>query len=200
MLFYSTLFSIAGFLSLQSAVHALTIPNDSYMISRFENETRVYQSLTDSSLPAIIATKDDLDSSSSTPDLSIRSAKFPRSTLTKRRTDCWGYQLTPSGIDASARGLEEICGNGRDVESPADRNVYFGLVSEGMLVYYCLNQSGKKANCDKNDVSYALAQMDARCKRYEASWFGWPGSFEIIGKAKVTDSVCNGGMNGKPWA
>ena len=90
-------------------------------------------------------------------------------------------------------------GNGNRLCAPSNGQKAIGVVVEQMFAYYCLNGPNKCGNLDRNDVYYAKAQMDDKCRRYEASWFGWPGSFEIVGKATIGDSICQGGMVGRPF-
>ncbi len=60
------------------------------------------------------------------------------------------------------------------------------------MVYYCINARDTYGNLDSLDFDHALIQMHATCRRYEASYFRWDGSAEIVGKASVNDRVCLG--------
>ncbi|KAF2107766.1 hypothetical protein BDV96DRAFT_588715 [Lophiotrema nucula] len=190
MHFYSALLALTTSLI---AVQAANIPDGGYMVTRFTNGTTIYTSLTDTRLAPII----DVPGTQASPR--SLSAKLSRS-LTKRRTDCWGYHLDESGVDAAAAYLaDQICRDGQDISTGAGERTMIAGYSKAMMVYYCLNEENKFGNCDRDDVRYALGQMDAHCKKYEASWFGWPGSFELVGKARQGDNVCAGGMGGKPF-
>lgn len=135
-------------------------------------------------------TIDRRDMTSPASDLSTRSAKFA---LSKRRTDCWNYQLDHAGVDSAYEGLKGWAGNGRDLQSYPDANAYIAYISKGAMAYYCINRPNSKGNLDVRDVQYALEQMDAKCVRYDASWFAWDGTSEIVGKARASDLVCQGG-------
>ncbi|PSN65544.1 hypothetical protein BS50DRAFT_589940 [Corynespora cassiicola Philippines] len=194
----STIIAFAATIGLATAAGAATLPNGGYMVTSDPNGTTIYESLTDSSLaPLVIDESTSLKRSE--PTLLERSAKFARSILAKRRIDCWGYQLDAAGVDQAAIYLANACGNGRAVTTEPDRTVRIVGLHNGMMVYYCVNAGGKTGNCDRGDVSYGLGRMDSQCGRYEASWFGWPGSFEILGKAREGDNVCAGNMNGVPF-
>lgn len=43
-----------------------------------------------------------------------------------------------------------------------------------------------------NDLNKALSKMDAKCVPYQASWYRWANSNEIVGKARTGDKVCCG--------
>lgn len=196
MLLPSTILALAAIIGFNSAVQAATtVPDGAYLVTTFANDTQLYKSLSDSSLAPIVVER----SAEVAPEPLAHSAKFSRSALAKRRVDCWGYQLDQTGVDVAAQQLAETCGNGLEIKTEPDRTVALHVLREGMIAYYCVNSGGKTGNCDRDDVRYAFYQMDLRCRRYEASWFGWPGSFEIVGKAREGDVVCTGGMNNVPF-
>jgi hypothetical protein len=91
------------------------------------------------------------------------------------------------------QGLKDWAGNGHELQSYADSNAYIAIVSKGVMIYYCINRPNSKGNLDVKDVNYALEQMDGKCVRYDASWFAWDNTPEIVGKARAGDSVCQGG-------
>jgi hypothetical protein len=197
MQFQSVILALAASISLGAAVQ---IPDGTYMVEKFENGTQVYISSTDATLdPIVIHT----ESKRSTPDLLDRSAKFsPRALakLAKRTLSCWSYGLDVSGVDRAITAMaEQWAGNGHELSSPAGKTVFSAVITEQVQLYYCINEGGKSGNLDREDVYYAVGQMDASCGRYQAAWFGWPGSFEILGKSRAGDSVCEGHMNGNPF-
>jgi hypothetical protein len=112
-----------------------------------------------------------------------------RTGVSKRDVGCFGYQLDASGVDSAVVGLKNWAGNGQTLSS-GDRNTWYGYVSEGMLAYYCIDAPRSSGSVDIDDVNYALQQMDSKCRRYEASYFKWPGSVEIVGKGRAGDNIC----------
>ncbi|KAM0301594.1 hypothetical protein ACHAPM_005826 [Fusarium culmorum] len=94
--------------------------------------------------------------------------------LEKRDTHCWGYELDH--------------GTGRDWKSDGTPS-YFGYNERGVYVYYCINAPRSQGNLDVADINYALGQMDSKCKRYEAGYFRWDGSVEIVGKTRSGDNI-----------
>ncbi|EUC40406.1 hypothetical protein COCMIDRAFT_108889 [Bipolaris oryzae ATCC 44560] len=180
-------------------VSATTVPDGVYMITRYTNGTEVYTPSENGASPIVLTAEDVAVVRAANRRDMLSSSTL--NTLSKRRTDCWGYQLEEFGIDRAFEALAEgWAGNGQDVcsSTPGLRR-YVASLRNQMMVYYCVNESGKCGNCNRDDVYYAMAQMDAKCRRYEASWFGWPGSFEIVGKARQGDNVCAGNMNGVPF-
>ncbi|KAH7075065.1 hypothetical protein FB567DRAFT_183047 [Paraphoma chrysanthemicola] len=111
--------------------------------------------------------------------------------LSKRRTDCWGTSLSHSGVDIAANGLRNWAGEGHQYNS-GNRNAVMMAKSQGVMVYYCINRPHSSGNLDRADVDYALRQMDSKCRLYEAGWFGWDGSVEIVGKCRDSDAICLG--------
>ncbi|CEI70725.1 hypothetical protein FVEN_g790 [Fusarium venenatum] len=111
--------------------------------------------------------------------------------IEKRFTDCWGYELDHSGVDEAVTSLKNWAGTGQDWSSQGTPS-YFGYNARGVYVYYCINAPNSAGNIDVQDINYALGQMDAVCKRYEASYFRWEGSVEIIGNARSGTAVCRG--------
>ncbi|PVH84668.1 hypothetical protein DL98DRAFT_610070 [Cadophora sp. DSE1049] len=105
--------------------------------------------------------------------------------------DCWGYQLDHTGVDEAFNGLMDWVANGGHTLCSGDNGNYYHFINRrGTIVYYCIDVPRRCGNIDINDVRYALGQMDAHCQLYEASWFKWPGSVEIIGKARFGDEIC----------
>ncbi|KAH7169781.1 uncharacterized protein B0J16DRAFT_376673 [Fusarium flagelliforme] len=111
--------------------------------------------------------------------------------LNKRGTDCWGYQLDHGGVDQAVVQLKKWAGTGRDWSS-GNKPDYFGYNSRGVYVYYCINAKHSSGNIDVTDIDYALGQMDAKCQRYEAGYYQWDGSPELIGKCRSGTQVCRG--------
>ncbi|KAG4432790.1 hypothetical protein IFR05_011726 [Cadophora sp. M221] len=107
--------------------------------------------------------------------------------------DCWAYTLDHAGVDQSANDLANWAGNGgHDLCAPSGSTFYYFYNNRATIVYYCIDAPGRCGNIDRNDVRYALGQMDAHCPPYQASWFKWPQSYEIIGKSRFGDDVCVG--------
>lgn len=111
--------------------------------------------------------------------------------IEKRKIDCWGYLLDHGGVDDAVVSLKSWAGSGRDWSS-GDRPDYFGYNSRGVYVYYCINAPHSSGNLDVQDINYALGQMDSKCKRYEAGYFQWIGSPELVGKCRSGTAVCLG--------
>ncbi|KAF5246280.1 hypothetical protein FAUST_1397 [Fusarium austroamericanum] len=111
--------------------------------------------------------------------------------LEKRDTHCWGYELDHGGVDAAVVQLKNWAGTGRDWKSDGTPS-YFGYNERGVYVYYCINAPRSQGNLDVADINYALGQMDSKCKRYEAGYFRWDGSVEIVGKTRSGDNICLG--------
>ncbi|KAM0550233.1 hypothetical protein ACHAPJ_009082 [Fusarium lateritium] len=111
--------------------------------------------------------------------------------LDKRDSYCWGYQLDHTGTDEAVVQLKNWAGTGHDWSS-GNKPDYFGYNVRGVYVYYCINAKHSSGNIDVADINYALGQMDARCARYEAGYFQWPGSPELVGKCRSGTKVCLG--------
>ncbi|KAI6755600.1 hypothetical protein HG531_004706 [Fusarium graminearum] len=111
--------------------------------------------------------------------------------LEKRDTHCWSYELDHGGVDAAVVQLKNWAGTGRDWKSDGTPS-YFGYNERGVYVYYCINAPRSQGNLDVADINYALGQMDSKCKRYEAGYFRWDGSVEIVGKTRSGDNICLG--------
>ncbi|EMD96309.1 hypothetical protein COCC4DRAFT_35999 [Bipolaris maydis ATCC 48331] len=177
-------------------VSATTVPEGNYVVTRFSNGTQVYDS-TENGVSPIVLTPEDV----AALQAANRRDMLSSATLSKRRTDCWGYQLEEFAIDRLFESLTEgYAGNGETLcadEPNTTKSVQ--ILRNQMMVYYCINQPGQCGNLNREDVNYAKVQMDAKCRRYEASWFEWPGSYEIVGKARQGADVCKGGMNGVPF-
>ncbi|KAH7412364.1 hypothetical protein DE146DRAFT_751480 [Phaeosphaeria sp. MPI-PUGE-AT-0046c] len=178
----------------QATVEPLNVPDGAYTVLRFENGTHVYTP-TDGSDPITITREQN----------QARQAKDRRSmlsspALSKRRTDCWGWQLHNREVDDALAGLENYA---KDVPMMCSgvrgATTYTSVIFGSTMAYWCINESSRCSYLNRNDVIYAKGQMDAVCRAYEASWFGWPRSFEIVGKALASSDVCMGGMNGKPF-
>ncbi|KAK3345702.1 hypothetical protein B0H65DRAFT_549381 [Neurospora tetraspora] len=113
------------------------------------------------------------------------------------------YSIKPAGAPDSESFLVEpttqkrsgapvakrYAGSGHTLSS-GDKNTFVAFIAEGMMVYYCIDAPRSSGNLDVDDVNYALEQMDATCRRYEASYFKWDGSVEIVGKGRSGDNVC----------
>jgi hypothetical protein len=112
--------------------------------------------------------------------------------ISKRDTSCWGYQLDHGGVDAGTAALRQWAGeNGRDLYSGKTPN-YYGFNNKGVYVYYCINAAHRQGNLDVNDINFALANMDTTCAKWEAGYYLWPGSAELVGKCRSGTPVCLG--------
>jgi hypothetical protein len=111
--------------------------------------------------------------------------------IEKRETSCWGYQLDHGGVDAGVVQLKNWAGTGRDLPS-GDTPNHFGYVARGVYVYYCVNARHSSGNVDVADIDFALGQMDGQCQRYEAGYYRWDGSAELVGKVRAGTTVCVG--------
>ncbi|KAM0355083.1 hypothetical protein ACHAPU_000940 [Fusarium lateritium] len=119
------------------------------------------------------------------------SAKSEKRSLDKRYTSCWGYELDHTGVDQAVFELKNWAGNGRDWSSDKKPS-YYGINYRGVYVYYCINGPHSSGNLDTVDINYALERMDSTCKRYEAGYFQWDGSVELVGKTRSGTAVCLG--------
>ena len=115
------------------------------------------------------------------------------SVITKRDTSCWGYQLDHSGVDIGVNQLKTWASEiGGATLTSCARNQYYGFNNNGVYVYYCINRAWSSGNLDLVDVNYALTNMDSICIPYEAGYFLWPGSPELVGKCSSGTAVCLG--------
>ncbi|KAM0251443.1 hypothetical protein ACHAQJ_008194 [Trichoderma viride] len=111
--------------------------------------------------------------------------------IEKRYISCWGYQLDHGGVDDAVVQLKDWASTGHELDSGATTN-YFGYNVNGVYVYYCINAPNSSGNLDVVDVDYALGQMDSQCQLYEAGYYQWDGSPEIVGKCRSGTAVCLG--------
>lgn len=109
----------------------------------------------------------------------------------KRKISCWGYELDHAGCDEAVVELKNWAGSGHNWSS-GERPDYFGYNRGGVYVYYCINAPHSSGNLDVVDINYALGQMDSTCSRYEASYFQWVNSVELVGKCRSGTAVCLG--------
>ncbi|OAK93576.1 hypothetical protein IQ06DRAFT_299069 [Phaeosphaeriaceae sp. SRC1lsM3a] len=182
MRFHASLLTLATALSLTGTIYAATnIPDGQYTVTNLEDGVQLWTSLTDSALEPIKQTATEKRST-----LTTRSAKFA-----KRRTDCWGNGLDRAGVDNTLVSLRGWANSGTTLTS-GNGPQSFGYVFNGVYAYYCITRAHTSGNLDINDVNYAIGQMDAKCAAYTASWYGWDGSSEIVGKAATNQQVCTG--------
>jgi hypothetical protein len=162
MRFQNSLIALVAAAGLDDTVNARSIPNGDYTVKVLDNGTTIYKALYDTTATPIVIDDE-------TTQLSVRDGN-----LAKRGTDfsCWDYQLDVSGIDGAAEGLRNWAGSGTTLTS-GDGNVWIEIIRGDVMVYYCINAHDSQGNLDRTDVDYALTQMDAKCRHYEASWFGW---------------------------
>lgn len=113
--------------------------------------------------------------------------------LTRRRTDCWGRNLDALAIDRIVKRWKAYL---RTVSSATlktgNSQHYIQFTDSSMTVYYCVNRKNSQGSLSYDDFNYALRKMDEKCRAYEASFFQWDGSVEIVGKASLNDRVCIG--------
>lgn len=110
--------------------------------------------------------------------------------LDKRQTSCWGNNLNHYDVDFLVDMLKEWSVGGGEVHS-GDKGTS-GWISKwnDVILYYCVVTANTYGNLDLVDVNYAPLQMDSACPPYTASWFRWPGSSEIVGKATNDQEIC----------
>lgn len=111
--------------------------------------------------------------------VSALSAKF-----SKRRTDCWGTSLSHSGVNIAMNGLCNWADKDTEFSSGSGGTNFKAARSQGVTMYYCINARNARGNLNREDFNFTARQMDAKCRPYEASWYGWDGSVEIVGKAR----------------
>lgn len=172
-------------------------PNGSYHAVRYENGTEVYTSL-EADIAPIIYSAEEIAAFKASKRRDMLSSSSLNG-LSKRRTDCWGNMLDRPTVDGLLNGLRDWAGNGQQICVTDSRTQWFEIAFNGVLVYYCVNERNKCGTANRGDIDYAIFQMDNKCRPYEASWWGWPNTFEIVGKARSWDAVCAGNMNGIPW-
>ncbi|PVI00647.1 hypothetical protein DM02DRAFT_614202 [Periconia macrospinosa] len=187
---HSTLLALAATTSLTVAVLMPHIPDHFgvFISHNYNNGTKVIESLSDPGLVPIV-THD--------PTVHTRRAKFGRAAKSalheKRRTDCWGHRLDSSGVDRSIKGLAEAVGSGKEIRTGPDTTVLMGIIVEAVITYYCISRPNSVGNLDSNDAWHAHNQMNSNCGQYMSGWFGWPGSVEIVGRAREGTEICNAG-------
>jgi hypothetical protein len=162
--------------ALAATVYADTaIPNGGYTVTNVDAGVQLWTSFTDSTLEPITVTATEK-----------RSAKFA-----KRRTDCWGNGLDRTGVDNTLVSLRGWANAGTTLTS-GNGPQSFGYVFNGVYSYYCITRARTSGNLDIGDVNHAIGEMDKKCAAYTASWYGWDGSSEIVGKAATNQQVCTG--------
>lgn len=157
-----------GFLSLTAANpipiddEISTLPDGGYHVQAFPNGTTIYTNLEDDAAPITLH--------QAARSLKARNAAVG---LEKRRTDCWARQLNVQDTDGATQGLRNWADKGTTFTSWARGSEWISVFVGNVQVYYCIIKPNSRGNLDTNDVNYALAQMDAKCRRYEASWYQW---------------------------
>ncbi|KAK3690202.1 hypothetical protein B0T22DRAFT_515290 [Podospora appendiculata] len=113
--------------------------------------------------------------------------------LEKRFVSCWNQPLDHTGVDRAANCLRNRANQagGIDLRSGAGP-YYYTCISSAVQVYYCVNAGNSWGNANLVDVNYGLSQMDSHCAAYDASYFQWDGTVEIVGKAKADTPICQG--------
>ncbi|KAB5526425.1 hypothetical protein GE09DRAFT_1229265 [Coniochaeta sp. 2T2.1] len=103
--------------------------------------------------------------------------------------DCFPRDLNHQGCDGAVQGLKNWAGNGRTLTS-GNSNALVSVDTRGAMAYYCIDAPHSSGNLDTVDINYALEKMDANCVPYQASYFKWPGSVEIVGKDVLGANIC----------
>lgn len=160
-----------------------SLPNGPYEGFNLPNGSTIMKSLTTGTEYTFHLTNDTL----SEEPLHRRSSNA----IAKRNVDCWGYQLDVTGVDYAVTLLKRWAGSGIFLPSCRKTN-YFGYNHRGVYVYYCINALHAQGNLNVDDINYALSNMDRTCRPYEASYFRWPGSPELVGKCASGTPVCLG--------
>lgn len=113
--------------------------------------------------------------------------------LNRRKTSCWGRGLDAPGIDRAVEKWKAYLAQyGSVTIKTGNSQRYLQFTDSAMTVYYCVNRKNAEGNLSLDDFNYAVRKMDEQCRLYEASYFQWDGSVEIVGKASLNDRVCNG--------
>ncbi|KAM7201666.1 hypothetical protein V8F33_003215 [Rhypophila sp. PSN 637] len=113
--------------------------------------------------------------------------------IQRRFVDCWANQfLDRTGTDRAANCLRNRAkqSGGIDLRTPSTSGLYYGCVDSAVRVYYCVNKPNSWGNANLDDINYGLRQMDARCQPYQASYFRWDNTPEIVGKARADTRIC----------
>ncbi|KAM7205438.1 hypothetical protein V8F20_003207 [Naviculisporaceae sp. PSN 640] len=116
-----------------------------------------------------------------------------RDGVQRRFVDCWANQfLDRPGTDAAAQCLRNAAAapGGIDLRSGSTVGLYYSCVRSAVRVYYCVKDPNSWGNANLEDINYGLRQMDARCQPYQASYFRWDNTPEIVGKARADTSIC----------
>ena len=123
---------------------------------------------------------------------SRRAPTKPTVGLDKRFVSCWGRQLDNAGTDKAVNQWKSYLSTTLLELRSSGTPYYVQYINDGVTVYYCINAKNSVGSLSLEDFNYALVQMDATCRRYEAGYHQWDGSPEIVGKASVNDRVCLG--------
>lgn len=156
------------------------LPDGLYMTEVLANGTLVHTSITNPRAVPIITVPSTLPARSD-------------AALTRRRTGCWGRNLDNLAIDRLVRKWQAYL---KTIASATittkNSQHYIQYTDSAMTVYYCVNRKNSVGSLSLEDFNYALRRMDDQCRPYEASYFQWDGSVEIVGKASLNDRVCIG--------
>ncbi|KAH8588846.1 hypothetical protein B0O99DRAFT_600360 [Bisporella sp. PMI_857] len=160
------------------------LPFDGLWITTDQGDgTIVTTSLSNPDFPPIVS-----EATAPTKSLKSRNVLAPRQKWADG--DCYNEPLDHSGVDAAVEAWVSLVANGGYELCSGNGYTYALFNKEEMVVYYCIHAANRCGNLDEVDVRYALGQMDAHCPAYQASWFWWPNSVEIFGKAKSGDHIC----------
>ena len=118
--------------------------------------------------------------------------KRSQSNLKKRFAACWGTHLDHRGVDEAVVALKNWAGKGGKSLVSGDHKAYFGYNRRGVYVYYCIDRPHREGNLDINDINHALWEMDHTCRAYEAGYYQWDSTPEIVGKCTSGTAVCVG--------
>lgn len=110
-----------------------------------------------------------------------------RAPVGKRYASCWGTVLDCSGTDSATQCLRDKGSrNQLDVRTGPGRTDFRSCAYEAVTAYYCVNHENSYGNADLEDVNYGLAQMDAACPIYMASFFEWDGTVRSLARQRRT--------------
>ncbi|PVH85274.1 hypothetical protein DL98DRAFT_608025 [Cadophora sp. DSE1049] len=195
MRFQTSIKCVTLMISLASCIQVPELPAGAWSIEERSDGSLISRSVDDPTLtPIITRAPIDPESDSEADSTAVDAPTSLNPRFAWANGDCWSYKLNAEGTDRAVTQMKEWYSVGRPNLCSNDSNGGVRVYSLGgpykAMVYYCIVARNACGNLDLNDVNYALRQMDAHCPRYQASWFRWPGSNEIVGKANVGDHIC----------
>jgi hypothetical protein len=179
-------------------LYSRDLPDGSYVQTIYPNGTRVTEA---SSVKAR-----DIGSIS---ELDKKSTLIPSAKFGKRQFSCGlfpgagdcdtncdgngGLDLDHPGIDGDYVAMKAACPYTIDTK---DHNTAQMWITNGVMTYLCTDGHYSANTFTADMVQTALERMDAKCNLYESSWYIFPNSNAIIGKANAGYPVCQGGSWG----